>query len=452
MSHRTSRSKGRLILALASPSMVVSACVLLLSLLQTTRAQQDATGTQDDQLDYSYDPLSPVGPSRWSQIPNAADLSPYAAYPTLDLEGNECASTYRPSPLHIRPTPDRPFADCIDRHEMLTRQIDPTLSCTPFDATFSITPHTLKMSFPSSDDPLQNGCFRPRINLSGNFPDEFVFGWLEVHARSDHVVDGKRYDAEIQMVHLGQEEDDYMVATVSVLVDATARRDHAEFQWMLDQWQSVANGMASACREVGGSGGRKQRRTVATSAMMEGREERIERRRRHMEEHGADVIANLTLQSEEDYARAYFGRVDQNQEQQQQQHRRAQYGEDSCRADPRGHGCPGYGKRRKSFPHTLWPTIYYFGYRGSITAPPCSDIVNWRILDVPLEISKRQYQQLTTLMDSSRDDSCDETNAGGSKLDRHGENYQPLREQGAIDIFHCTPDDFRWWMYLPEDQ
>ena len=451
MIRRNSPSQGRLILA--SPAMVVSACVLLLSLMQSTRAQQDTPGTQEEQLDYNYDPSSPVGPSRWSQISNAADLSPYAAFPTLDLEGNECASTYRPSPLHIRPTPDRPFADCIDRHEMLTRQIDPNMSCTPFDATFSITSHTLKMSFPPTDDPLHNGCFRPRINLSGNFPEEFVFSWLEVHARSDHVIDGKRYDAEIQQVHLGQGEDDYMVATVSVLVEATARRDNPEFQWMLDQWQEVADGMDRDCRETSGGGGRRQRRAVATSATMKGREERIERRRKLIKEHGADVIANFTSQTEEDYVRKYFGSDGQMlNHQQQRQHRRAQYGEDSCRADPRGHGCPGYGKRRKAFPHTLWPTIYYFGYRGSITAPPCSDIVNWRILDVPLEISKRQYQQLTTLMDSYREESCDLTHGGGSKLDRHGENYQPLRERGAVDIFHCTPDDFRWWMYLPEDQ
>ena len=451
MIRRNSRSQGRLILA--SPAMVVSACVLLLSLIQSTRAQQDTPGTQEEQLDYSYDPTSPIGPSRWSQISNAADLSPYAAYPTLDLDGNECASTYRPSPLHIRPTPDRPFAECIDRHEMLTRQIDPNMSCTPFDATFSITPHTLKMSFPPTDDPLQNGCFRPRINLSGNFPEEFVFSWLEVHARSDHVIDGKRYDAEIQQVHLGQGEDDYMVATVSVLVEATARRDNPEFQWMLDQWQEVADGMDRDCRETRGGGGRRQRRAAATSATMKGRKERIERRRKLIREHGADVIANFALQAEEDYARIYFGSNGQLlNHQHQPQHRRAQYGEYSCRADPRGHGCPGYGKRRKAFPHTLWPTIYYFGYRGSITAPPCSDIVNWRILDVPLEISKRQYQQLTTLMDSYRDESCDMTHGGGSKLDRHGENYQPLRDQGAVDIFHCTPDDFRWWMYLPEDQ
>ena len=73
-----------------------------------------------------------------------------------------------------------------------------------------------------------------------------------------------------------------------------------------------------------------------------------------------------------------------------------------------------YGKRRKAFPHTLWPTIYYFGYRGSITAPPCADIVNWCILDTPIEdtpieISKRQYQQLTRLIDSYRgESSCGE--------------------------------------------
>jgi len=451
------QQEGRL--GLPSPVGLVSWLLLLLVLVglqvHSTRAQQDGTSSTPE-WDYSYDPLSPLGPSRWLQISQADSLSPYADHPALDLDGNECSSTYRPSPLHLRPTPARSFAECIDRHEMLTRQIDPNFSCTPFDAKFTVAPHALRMHLPPTDDPVQDGCFRPRINLSGDFPDEFVFSWLEVHARSEHVVDGKRYDAEIQMVHLGQGDDDYMVATVSVLVEATARRDHAEFQWLLDRWQDVADGTEEGCREVDGGG--RRRRTAAAQAHVEEREERRERRRRLVEEHGTDIIANFTPSSKEEYRYTYFGNANQNESkrnhQQQQHHRRAQYGEFSCRSDPRGHGCPGYGKRRKAFPHTLWPTIYYFGYRGSITAPPCADIVNWRVLDVPLEISKRQYQQLTTLMDSPyRDESsCEEKKSQESELDRHGENYQPLREQGEVDIFHCTPDDFRWWMYLPEDQ
>ena len=204
--------------------------------------------------------------------------------------------------------------------------------------------------------------------------------------------------------------------------------------------------------------GQRRRRTAAEAAerIARQKEERRERRRRSVQEHGTDIVANFTLSSEEEYLRAYFGGAGSQRLGEEERRRRAQYGDGSCRSDPRGHGCPGYGKRRKAFPHTLWPTIYYFGYRGSITAPPCEDIVNWRILDVPLEISKRQYQQLTRLIDSYRgESSCDEVDKDKphqSKLDQHGENYQPLREQGEVDVFHCTPENFRWWMYLPEDQ
>ena len=126
------------------------------------------------------------------------------------------------------------------------------------------------------------------------------------------------------------------------------------------------------------------------------------------------IVANFTLSSEEEYLRVYFGGAGSQRRGEEERHRRAQYGDGSCRSDIRGHGCPGYGKRRKAFPHTLWPTIYYFDYRGSITAPPCADIVNWCILDTPIEdtpieISKRQYQQLTRLIDSYRgESSCGE--------------------------------------------
>mmetsp|Transcript_25589 Transcript_25589/g.55972 ORF Transcript_25589/g.55972 Transcript_25589/m.55972 type:complete len:517 (-) Transcript_25589:142-1692(-) len=464
-------------------------------------------------VDYSYDPSSPIGPSEWYTIRNADTDSPYYDYTAsarhpihdLALNGNQCrtnVNNYRPSPLHLIPTTDRPFTECIDRHEMLTRQIDPDLTCTPYDATFEITPQTLRMYLPPSDDTTRGGCFRPRLNLSGNFPEEFIFAFLEIHLRSEHLVDGKRYDGEIQMVHFGQGEDRHLATIVSVLLDGGGRVDHLEFQWLLDQWQRVADDMEAECSYGNGrsagdeeekdGGGMRCRRMMAAMEV-EGRDEVIERRRRRMKllmesEEGDDnksiTSEYATPRTEEEYVKAYYGRnaasaedvtredvseegeevditTDQDQDHQQQhqqRRRRAQYGDASCRADKRGHGCPGYGKRRKQFPYTLWPTIYYYGYRGSLTTPPCSDAVNWRVLDVPLKISKRQLGQLARLLDPAY------RNGGGSgdcgrgedrstsRLSPTGENYRPIQPRGQADIFHCTASDFRPFMYLPKDQ
>ena len=39
-----------------------------------------------------------------------------------------------------------------------------------------------------------------------------------------------------------------------------------------------------------------------------------------------------------------------------------------------------------------------FNYRGGLTTPPCTEIVNWNLLDLPLYISKSQLERLYKLI------------------------------------------------------
>ena len=42
-------------------------------------------------------------------------------------------------------------------------------------------------------------------------------------------------------------------------------------------------------------------------------------------------------------------------------------------------------------------TTAYFNYTGSLTTPPCSEIVNWIVLKTPIEISKSQIDRFTSI-------------------------------------------------------
>lgn len=43
----------------------------------------------------------------------------------------------------------------------------------------------------------------------------------------------------------------------------------------------------------------------------------------------------------------------------------------------------------------------YYTYSGSLTTPPCSEIVNWYVLKAPIEVSKAQIEKFTSLFKRS---------------------------------------------------
>ena len=44
------------------------------------------------------------------------------------------------------------------------------------------------------------------------------------------------------------------------------------------------------------------------------------------------------------------------------------------------------------------PDFGVFTYKGGLTTPPCTEIVNWNLLDTPMEISESQLQRLNSLI------------------------------------------------------
>ena len=363
--------------------MMMPRLTLITTLLSTALAQ-DTFWKESFKLDFSYDANSKQGdgPNKWGNV-NVAN-SEWRQYAVghelfdLNIGSNECTNRIRPSPIPLRKT-----GRCSDEHELFTRQINDS-DCTRNDITFELTPHTLRAYFPENDDT----CERPTIEMDGNTGDPFVLTWMEVHARSEHVVDGRRYDAELQMVHMGTSNSDDEMAIVSILIDASAREDHTEFQYLLDQWQSVASDQTAKCGE--------------TTRSLRIRDE---------------VVPN-------------------------QESRRAQQ-QQQCT----GKDC---GPRRKMYPYSMWPSVWYFRYSGSLTTPPCSAIVNWRIVDKEMLISRRQYKQLTTLLTANKDGDCQDDTV----LSATGENFRPLQNvnNNNQNVEHCTKADFGVLQYAADEQ
>lgn len=445
----------------------------LLLLLPTLISSQSSSGNRDGwrddyKLGYSYDSLSEIGPLNWNEVPSTIGWGEWEVVrlasaqaetnanglPLLDWDTNvnQCGTEARPSPIELMPS-----ADCKDEEEIRVRPYNPERDCRhPLeednrrqaeDATdqWEITPYSLRYYYPRTD----RVCRRPTVRLFGvgnankkNQEEHFVLQWLEVHARSEHVVAGKRYDAEIQMVHVSTSRENEL-AIVSVLVDAGATEDHVDFQrFLLDGWQ---------------------RRALQETAQCDNRRELV-RNKPHLRGDRRSSGGGFTSVLQ-DYPQPKFNASLYDEEPQ----RILQGGNNRCSPDKYGNGCQeqGIGPRKRMFPYNLWPSVWYFSYEGSIAAPPCQGNVHWRIMDTPLTISRRQYKQLVDLLTQSRDERC----RLDSATNLQGENFRPLQnatlssggnnKQKDGEFFvagapqtvkHCTEENFVVDVFEGEDQ
>jgi hypothetical protein len=82
-------------------------------------------------------------------------------------------------------------------------------------------------------------------------------------------------------------------------------------------------------------------------------------------------------------------------------------------------------------------TIHFWGYRGSLTEPPCTpDSVLWRIMDVPVPISQDQLFQMQNILFNNRDrDSCVFTSTHYK-----GSVARPI--SNSIRYYKCTRSDY----------
>eukprot|EP00978_Attheya_sp_CCMP212_P002000 scaffold4111_cov49-Attheya_sp.AAC.5 len=368
-------------------------------------------------LPFNYDPNSNRGPLSWKNVPvEGNEWEQYVGQELIDLDidGNECHSKRRPSPINLVAN-----SKCRDNHQMLTRK-PKHMDCRMDDVTFSMTPHSLRVDFPTSDD----DCWRPTIDLPNGYPYKWIIHHMEVHIRAEHVVDGRRYDGELQMYHLGQEDQKREMAAVSVLLDASGLQDNPKLQEYIDKWQEVSDELKSNCTN-------NTRRLENLYSENDANHEEVKKsdQRNRKRNDWTDVEKRrLERMDAEGYASAKDEITPEEEE-------------------------AGWGPRRHLFPYDIWPTIYFYRYKGSLTVPPCSEIVSWRVLDEPLVISRRQLKHLAHLLRHGHvnSETCEPDTAVHPTT---GESYRPLQtlNHEHQTLVHCTSHDFGHRMYHPDQQ
>ena len=89
------------------------------------------------------------------------------------------------------------------------------------------------------------------------------------------------------------------------------------------------------------------------------------------------------------------------------------------------------------FHPSLERTIYFWGYWGSLTEPPCSTFVSWRVLTEPAYISKSQWEQMKNILFSNQNKQCEYTSVNNKQS--VARPIQPFR--GRL-LHKCTVNDY----------
>ena len=95
---------------------------------------------------------------------------------------------------------------------------------------------------------------------------------------------------------------------------------------------------------------------------------------------------------------------------------------------------PGYWN---PFSHHIFRTFWFYGYIGSLTEPPCTPGIHWRVMDKPMLISKLQYRMLQRVLFNHVDRHCRLPSSH-----YQGSVARPLQNQSPDRIWQCTRDNF----------
>lgn len=284
-------------------------------------------------------------------------------------------------------------AECVDAYEMLSREKEET-DCKMNSMAFSMTPDKLRADFPFDD----SYCQLPTLDFLNGFPSTWVAHHIDLKLHVDHLLQGFRYDGEMQMfhVHRGSQVE---FAGVSILLDASDYDDNVFLQEYIDEWEAAAEVTRKAC---GRSGRRQLRRKIKVA-----------------QPHGTMPRDEFLLFG--DQSHEFFDQVEQTVAQPiVEQHSR--------------HLVEDMVPREKMFPYDIWPTIHYYGYMNKITAPPRSEVVAWRVIDKPLVISKRQLAAMAHLLSNYQDPiTCSKATMTTEKDD-----YLRVLPENH-ELVHCTP-------------
>jgi len=93
--------------------------------------------------------------------------------------------------------------------------------------------------------------------------------------------------------------------------------------------------------------------------------------------------------------------------------------------------------RWNPFHRDIQKTIHFWGYSGSLTEPPCVGDTLWRIMDVPVQLSMDQLNQMKNILFNNRDSRTCAFTSNHYK----GSVTRPINK--PLPYYKCTRQDYK---------
>lgn len=375
---------------------------------------------------WNYNPLAERGPPNWKRV-NIRD-NEYQEFEDLDVNSNQCHHE-RQSPIDVFHN-----AKCVEHHQIRPRRGDYN-----FDTMdFQILPHTLRIEFPRELEYKVGNDTYFKLPPQADFPD----GWPRVNAKhldikvpSEHKIYGRQYDGELQITHIINKR----VIIIAAMLDSSQNEHNRKIQTFLDEWEEEFDEMNERCTPK-----RPRPRYLRDNVTQVIPKRAIPYMRTRPMKTKKELAEIFELELDDLEWKSNSTVYPLNHAQTTQPTQNASRHLQGTVYESSAHGSD-YAL------YQILPTIWFFAYEGSFTTPPCSKIVNWRVLEAPIKISKEQLGRIQHILTHQLDRKCRRSTAAFQ-----GRVNRPIQLHEGREIWHCTERDygpdhhFKWPDLKPE--
>jgi len=352
---------------------------------------------------------SGYGPKDWGDVsaedtPEYKYWGQYQEWIEPNLGKNECNSGGdRQSPIDLRY--DYATAECLEYHEIRDKMGDYAIDDS-LNIQFEIHPTKLRIAYhwepEEKDSDVKDAILGPSADVPKGWGDQLPVLHVDIKIPSEHTIEGKRFAMEYQVFLIQNWDRQRGAPAFSVLFDVDPRdenRDNAHLQRVLNMWQMGFDADATTCEQQQQAGGRRTS-DAERPATAEG---------------GGDAAS----------AEAFLrGNPDEKKKEEEERLRELQK----------------KGQIWNPWDHEyIFTSEWFFGYEGSLTEPPCTSFVEWRVIDTPAYLSSRQLSQIKGLIF----DHVDPNRGCAPNTQFHRDSVaRPVQPLKGRNVHRCTCRDF----------
>jgi len=263
--------------------------------------------------------------------------------------------------------------------------------------------------------------------------------YSDVKIPSEHTICGRQYPVEYAISVLHPERRQMIVMSILMDFNETSE-DNDHFQKAIDEWQKAYDERSTTCanrrnmiskNSVGLASNRHTSTQDSFNIDVSTTEEAVNIVSSIFVEETKQNIVNTNLSSVEIRDNDIFSQFIHNQYPEKDKSPLNPSWRDLVDNTPYGNS--GWDP----FHPSLETSIYHWGYWGSLTEPPCSDFVAWRVLTEPAYISQRQWKQMKRILFTYQGEDCNFTSV----------NYKdsvarPTQNIGERSIYKCRRSDY----------